>query len=39
MKLLRNLPTRLNKNGYLESWGLFWCDSCNQGEFKSKLIL
>src|SRR3990167_3736058 len=26
MKLIRKLGTRVNKNGNLESWGLFKCD-------------
>ena len=30
MQLIRKLPTRKNKNGYLESWAVFWCNFCKQ---------
>ena len=30
MQLIRKLPTRLDKKGHLQSWAIFWCDSCKQ---------
>lgn len=30
MELIRKLGTRINKNGYLQSYAIFWCDFCKQ---------
>ena len=30
MRLIKNLPTRLSKNGKGESWAVFWCAFCLQ---------
>src|SRR3989304_3190954 len=30
MKLIRKLGSRLSKNGYKQSYGIFWCDFCKQ---------